>query len=100
MYYLWMKGGICIMELVGLNWSVNGSGNKVYTLHVAEMYGAYFSDAANGRGCVGMRTEEVYAGNVDCSHLKPGMQIDILYDRAVTTSKGTFQVVKRVEVIE
>ena len=88
------------MELIGLSWSLNGHGNKVYTLHVAEEYGAYFKDAANGRGCMGMRTEEVYAGTVDCSYLKPGMQIDILFDRAITTSKGTFQAVKRVEIIE
>ncbi|WP_281418861.1 hypothetical protein [Vallitalea pronyensis] len=38
-------------------------------------------------------------GNYDCSALKVGMDIDILYDKAITTAKGTFQTIKRIDVI-
>lgn len=41
----------------------------------------------------------IYASQYDCSALKVGMEIDVLYDKAITTGRGTFQPVKRIEIL-
>ena len=41
----------------------------------------------------------MYVGDFDCSSLKVGTFIDISYDKAITSSKGTFQKIKRIDVV-
>ena len=43
--------------------------------------------------------ERIYVGAYDCSKIKVGMLIDISYDKAITTSKGTYQPIKRIDII-
>lgn len=88
------------MELIGKNFSVNKDGERVTTLHVADEFNNYYNNSEAGRGCMGRKVESIYVGTLDCDNLKPGMDIEVLYDRAVTTKNGTFQPVKRVVVIE
>lgn len=87
------------MTLLGMNNSTNTNGQKVTTLHVADDFNSYYTNADAGRNCVGKKVDTIYVGSYDCSNLKVGMEIDISYDKAVTSSKGTFQTVKRIDII-
>ena len=88
------------MHLVGLNYTTNAAGGKNTTLQVTEEYNQYYSDVEAGRGCAGVKVDSIYVGDMDCSGLKIGMDIDILYDKAITTAKGTFQPIKRIDVLK
>ncbi|RKI41202.1 hypothetical protein D7V86_10500 [bacterium D16-51] len=88
------------MKIIGIHYSTNGEGKKVSTLHVSDNFNDYYSNAEAGRGCVGQKADTVYVGNFDCSHLKVGMEIDICYDKAITTAKGTFQPIKRIDILK
>lgn len=88
------------MHLVGLNYTTNENGSKNTTLQVTDDYNSYYSNAEAGRGCMGVKVDSIYVGDIDCSGLKIGMDIDILYDKAIMTAKGTFQPVKRIEIIK
>lgn len=87
------------MKILGMNFSTNANGEKATTLHVAEEFNAYYTNNEAGRGCIGMKADSVYVGKYDCSGLKIGMDIDILYDKAITTAKGTFQTIKRIDIM-
>lgn len=87
------------MKILGMNYSTNSNGQKTTTIHVAEDFNSYYTDANVGRGCEGMKVDSIYVGTYDCSGLKVGMNVDILYDKAVTTAKGTFQSIKRIDVL-
>lgn len=87
------------MIIMGMNFSTSSDGVTNTTIHVADAFNPYYTNAEAGRGCVGKKVDAVYVGNYDCSNLKVGMEIDVLYDKAISTSKGTFQPVKRIDVI-
>lgn len=87
------------MTIIGMNYSTNSNGLRVTTLHVTEPFNAYYSNAESGRGCIGDKVETIYVGTYDCSNLEIGMEIDVLYDKAVHTKNGTYQPIKRIEVI-
>ncbi|MEL7606059.1 MAG: hypothetical protein AAGU39_08395 [Sedimentibacter saalensis] len=87
------------MKLLGKNYSTNTNGQQSTTLHVAEEFNSYYTNVETGRGCVGMKVDSIYVGDYDCSALKVGMDIEVLYDKAITTTKGTFQPIKRIDVI-
>lgn len=86
------------MTIVGMNSSLNSKGEKVVTLHVTEPFDAYYTDKENGKTCSGLKVESIYVGTYDCDELDIGMEIEILYDKAVTTKRGTFQPIKRIEM--
>lgn len=88
------------MTIIGMNYTVNSNGVQTTTLHLADEFNAYYSNEEAGRGCVGKKVENVYVGDYDCSNLKVGMEIEIYYDKAVTTSKGTFQPIKKIEILK
>lgn len=88
------------MTLLGISSTLNSSGQKVATLYVAEDFPDYYHSIENGRTCSGKMANGVYVGMYDISALKVGMEIDILYDKAITSSKGTFQQVKRIDIIK
>ena len=88
-----------MQHIVGVNYTTNQSGVRNTTLHLEEDFDSYYSNAENGRGCSGKKVSTVYVGSYDCSGLKVGMDIDVLYDKAITTSKGTFQAIKRIDVL-
>ena len=87
------------MKILGITSTVLEGGQKSYTLHTAESFPAYANDISKGRSAEGQRVEAVYIGNYDCSNLKIGMEIEIYFDKAITTNKGTFQTVKKIEVL-
>lgn len=87
------------MIIVGMHSSINKNGVKTTTLHTADDFNGYYTDEAAGRSCVGQKVEAIYVGEYDCSTLKPGMQIDIAYDKAITTNKGIYQPIKKIYVI-
>lgn len=88
------------MRLVGLNYTTNVEGRKNTTLQVTDEYNSYYSNAEAGRGCMGVKVEAIYVGDIDCSALKIGQEIEVLYDKAITTARGTFQPIKRIDLIE
>lgn len=89
------------MKLLGISYTTNPIGEIVSTLHLVADFEAYYSNKEAGRGCIGNKVETVYVGNYDCSTLSVGDEIDIFYDRAVTTKKGgTFQPIKYIEIIK
>lgn len=88
------------MKLIGLHFTTSENGQKNTTLQVVDDYNPYYENAEAGRGCIGKKVESIYVGNIDCSALKVGQEIEVLYDKAITTSKGTFQPIKRIDVLE
>ena len=63
-------------------------------------YNSYYENAEAGRGCIGKKVEAIYVGNIDCSALQVGQEIEVFYDKAITTAKGTFQPIKKINIIE
>ncbi len=88
------------MHLVGLNYTTDANGCKKTTLQVTDEYNAYYSNAEAGRGCIGVKVDSIYVGEIDCSGLRIGMDIDIFYDKAIMTAKGTFQPIKRIDILK
>lgn len=89
------------MKLIGLNSTTNSQGKTTTTLHVADNFNDYYSNAEAGRSCQGLKVESIYAGTIDCSMLQVGMEIDIAYDKAVTTTNGrVYQPVKKIEILD
>ena len=88
------------MTIVGINHVINDKGQILSTLHVVGEFEDYYKNAAANRGCEGRKAESIYVGAYDCTTLKVGMEIEILYDKAVSNSKGGFfQPVKKIEVL-
>ena len=87
------------MTILGMNQSRNADGEWITTLQVADDYNAYYSNAEEGRKCVGQKVDSIYVGTYDVSALKVGMNIEILYDKAISTKKGVFQSVKRIDMV-
>lgn len=87
------------MTIVGMNYSTNSNGQKVITLYVTAPFEAYYSNIEAGRGFVGEKTDKIYVGTYDCSNLEIGMDIEIYYDKAVNTKNGTYQPIKKIEVM-
>jgi len=87
------------MEIIGISY-VTKNGKTNYTLEVADDYPSYFQNAETGRYAVGRKGESIYVGSLDCSQLKVGMEIEIIYDRMCTLANGkTYQPIKRIEVL-
>lgn len=87
------------MKIVGIHFSTKPDGQQSTTLHVEEEFNSYYKDEAAGRGCAGKKVETIYIGGYDCSGLEIGSEIEIYYDRARESSKGTFQPIKLIQVI-
>lgn len=87
------------MTLLGMNQSRNAEGECTTTLQVAEDFPAYYNNPNAGRRCVGQKVDSIYVGTYDCSALKVGMSIEVLYEKAVQTKTGVFQPIKRIDVI-
>lgn len=89
------------MKILGMNFTTNALGEVITTLHVIDNFEAYYTNDEAGRGCMGNKVEVIYVGNYDCSFLTVGDEIDIFYDKVVTTKKGgTFQPIKQIEIIK
>lgn len=86
-------------KLVGMNFSKNAEGIVKTTLQLNEDYSSYYSDKDAGRGCIGQKANSVYVGDYDCSALKIGMEIEIYYGETITTAKGSFAPIKKIEVV-
>lgn len=86
------------MQLVGMNYTVGNDGSKKTTLHAVSEFDSFYSGADN-RGCVGRMVESIYVGDYDCSNLKVGMVIDICYEKAISTRNGSYQRVKKIDII-
>lgn len=87
------------MKIVGMSQTIQPDETEVTTLHVTEEFDSYFSNPEKGRKCSGLKVNSIYVGRYDCSALKVGMEIEIYYDRAVTSQKGTYQAVKKIEIL-
>lgn len=88
------------MKLVGLNFTTNSKGIKNTTLQVTDEYNEYYTNTEAGRGCMGVKVDSIYVGDMDCSDLKIGMEIEVLYEKAIMTTKGTYQPIKRIDVLK
>lgn len=87
------------MRIIGINTTRTEDGRTNTTLHVAEEFPDYYNNPEKGRSCVGQRADSIYVGTYDCSAFKPNMEIEILFDRAVSTKNGVYQPIKRIEVV-
>lgn len=90
------------MKIIGINSTKSEDGRINTTLHVADSFPDYYNNPEKGRSCIGQRVDSIYVGDYDPATLRtlrPGMEVEIYYDKAVTSSKGTFQSVKKIEVI-
>ena len=88
------------MKLIGISSIANEAGEKSYRLYIAEPFPDYANDAEKGRHAIGSKADGLYVGKYDCSKLKVGDEIEVYFDKAVTTKTGTFQPVKKIEVIQ
>jgi len=86
------------MRILGIN-STRNEGRITTTLHVAGDFPDYYSSPEEGRTCVGQRVDSIYVGPYDCTGLKVGMEVEIYYDKAVSTKNGVYQPIKRIEVV-
>ena len=76
------------MTIVGI--SSNESGGRIYTtLHVVRDFDNY----------QGQKGEAINAGGYDCSGLEVGQEIEVYYQKAIATAKGTFQPVALIRVL-
>ena len=48
----------------------------------------YYNAPEKGRSCVGQRVGSIYVGDYDRTAIKPGMEVEIYYDKAVPTKEG------------
>lgn len=87
------------MTILGINYTTNNNGGKNTTVQVADEFNAYYNNLEAGRGCVGQKVEPIYVGDYDCTGLKVGMQVEIIYDKAISTKNGIYQPIKRIEVL-
>lgn len=87
------------MEIVGISYTTNTKGTRNATIYVVKEFEDYYKSTDGSRGCAGKRTEAIYVGSYDTSDLEIGMEIEIFYDKAVVTAKGTFQTVKKILVL-
>lgn len=87
------------MTVLGINRTVNANGATNTTLHIAEDFDNYYTNPEAGRSCDGKKVSSIYIGSYDCSKIKVGMEIDISYEKAITTAKGTYQPIKRIDII-
>ena len=87
------------MTVVGKHSSVNANGEIHTTLHVTLDFPSYYNNKEAGRVCSGLMCQSIYVGSYDCSKIFLNSQIDILYDRAITTAKGTYQPIKHIDII-
>lgn len=87
-------------KVLGKNYTTKDTGISTTTLHLAEEFPAYFSDSEAHRHCEGMMVEAVYVGQIDCSEIKIGDMVEILYGKAVPMKNGGFfQTVESVKVV-
>ncbi len=86
------------MKIVGINFVVNEDGVKKTTLHTMSEFDSFYSGGEN-RGCVGHMVENVYVGDYDCSQLKVGMLIEVYYEKAISTKNGSYQRVKKIDIL-
>lgn len=87
-------------KVIGIQMNTTKDGRISTILHLMGAFPAYSNNTAAGRNAVGNAVEVVYVGTVDCAHVKVGSIVDVIYDKAITTRKGTFQSVKRVELVK
>lgn len=88
------------MQIVGISSTEREDGRVFSTLYVEADFEAYFDNPEAGRTCSGRKVESISVGDYDCSDLEPGMFIDILYGKAINTARGTYQPIRRIDVIE
>lgn len=87
------------MTIIGINYAKKDNGETTFTIHVMDEFPSYYNNNEAGRGCIGKKVDTIYVGSYNCSNLKPGMEIDISYDKAITTAKGTYQPIKRIDIL-
>lgn len=87
------------MTIVGISGTKNANGEMTSTLHVTDEFQSYYNDKESGRSCVGKRTESIYVGHYDISNLKVGMEIEVLYGKAISGRNGTYQPVARIDIL-
>lgn len=87
------------MEIMGINSTRTEDGKVNTTLQVSYAFPAYYNSPEKGRTCQGCKVESIFCGTYDCSALKVGMKIKVYYDRAVSSSKGTFQNVSLIQIV-
>ncbi len=87
------------MTVLGIQNSKTKSGTKVTTLHVSEDFESYYTDKDKGRECAGKRVESIYVGEYDCTDIKIGSEIEVFYGKAVSTPRGTFSPIRKIEVV-
>lgn len=88
------------MRIIGISSAEKEDSRIFSTLYVEMDFEDYYDNPEAGRTCSGRKTDSIYVGDYDCSGLEPGMVIDILYGKAISTAKGTYQPIRRIDVIE
>jgi len=68
------------MRIIGMSYSTK-NGERKYRLEVADSFEPYFKDTGEGRNAIGEKVESIYVGSLDCSQLKVGMEIELIYGR-------------------
>jgi len=87
------------MRIIGMSYSTK-NGERKYRLEIADSFEPYFKDTGEGRNAIGEKVESIYVGSLDCSQLKVGMEIELIYGRMCTRANGdTFQPIKRIDVL-
>lgn len=86
-------------KVVGVSFALNTDGVKKSTIYVVSEFDSYYTSGDGKRGCVGNMTEAIYVGELDVSHIKPGMIVEIVYGKAISTRNGMYQPIQKVDVV-
>lgn len=86
------------MTVTDKHYYTNKDGQMVTALHVTEPFDSYYY--GDGKGAEGLKVDTIYAGTVDCSKVQVGNEIEVFYDKAVTTKNGSYSPVKKIQIVE
>lgn len=86
-------------KIVGISFTQNTDGVKKSTIYVVSEFDSYYTSGDGKRGCIGNMTDAIYVGELDVSALKPGMVIEIIYGKAISTKNGVYQPVQKIEIV-
>lgn len=86
------------MKIVGIS-TTRKEDRVTTTLYVTCPFDSYYNSPENGRSCQGEKVDSIYVGEYDCKNLKLGTEIEVYYDKAISSKNGVYQQIKLIQPI-
>lgn len=75
------------------------NGNKK-TIHVSYPPESYFNNPDADRIFEGEAVKSIYVGDMDITGIKIGTEIDVFYGESISTKRGQYSPIRRIEVLD